>query len=82
MFISFGQYITNIKTVQKYLQVAEDTIAMINKEEEFYKWEQTSYPEVTVIKDGIEPYHRLFGLVLKWQRTENRSDVTLAYNTR
>ncbi|CAJ1084997.1 dynein heavy chain 12%2C axonemal [Xyrichtys novacula] len=66
------QYITDVRTVQKLLQDAEETIAFIHKEEDFYKWEQTSYPEVEVFKDRIEPYHKLFGLVLKWQRSESR----------
>uniref|UniRef100_A0A3Q3F6B1 Dynein heavy chain linker domain-containing protein n=1 Tax=Labrus bergylta TaxID=56723 RepID=A0A3Q3F6B1_9LABR len=66
------QYIKDVKTVQKLLQEAEETIVFINKQEDFYKWEQTCYPEVDVIRDSIEPYHKVFGLVLKWQRTENR----------
>ncbi|XP_074537088.1 dynein axonemal heavy chain 12 [Halichoeres trimaculatus] len=66
------QYIMDVRTVQKFLQEAEEAIAQINKEEEFFEKEPTSYPQVEVIKDSIEPYHKLFGLVLKWQRTENR----------
>uniref|UniRef100_A0A665TVC1 Dynein heavy chain linker domain-containing protein n=1 Tax=Echeneis naucrates TaxID=173247 RepID=A0A665TVC1_ECHNA len=66
------QYVTDIRTVQKFLQDAKETIDFINKEETFYKWEQTSYPELEVIRENIEPYQKLFGLVLKWQRTENR----------
>ena len=73
----FWQYITDIRADQKLLQEAEETIAFINKEEAFYKWDPTCYPEVDVIKDSIEPYHKLFGLVLKWQRTESRSDFSL-----
>uniref|UniRef100_A0A671WWX8 Dynein axonemal heavy chain 12 n=1 Tax=Sparus aurata TaxID=8175 RepID=A0A671WWX8_SPAAU len=46
----FGQYVTDIKTVQKLLQEAEEEIIIINQEE------------------------KLFGFVLKWQHTENRSD--------
>uniref|UniRef100_A0A8C9Y7R2 Dynein axonemal heavy chain 12 n=1 Tax=Sander lucioperca TaxID=283035 RepID=A0A8C9Y7R2_SANLU len=66
------QYMTDVRTVQKLLQEAEEAIVFINKEEDFYKWDQTCYPELEVIKDSIEPYQKLFGLVLKWQRTENR----------
>lgn len=66
------QYVTNVRTVQKRLQEVEDSIVFINKEEALYKWDQTVYPEVDVIKDNIEPYQRFFGLVLKWQRTEKR----------
>ncbi|XP_051280505.1 dynein axonemal heavy chain 12 [Dicentrarchus labrax] len=66
------QYVTDVRTVQKLLQEAEEMIVSINKEEAFYKWDTTCYPEVEVIKDRIEPYQKLFGNVLKWQLTENR----------
>lgn len=70
----FVQYVTDVRMVQKRLQDAEEAIVFINKEEALYKWDQTCYPQVEVINDSIEPYQRLFGLVLKWQRTEKRSD--------
>ncbi|KAM3869140.1 dynein axonemal heavy chain 12-like [Diretmus argenteus] len=66
------QYIKDVRAVQKRLQNVEDTIVFINKEEALYQWEQTFYPEVAVFKETIEPYQKLFGLVLKWQRTEKR----------
>uniref|UniRef100_A0A3B4A2Y1 Dynein axonemal heavy chain 12 n=1 Tax=Periophthalmus magnuspinnatus TaxID=409849 RepID=A0A3B4A2Y1_9GOBI len=71
------QYVADIRTVQKLIREAEEAIEYINKEETLYKMEQTSYPEVTVIKESIEPYQKLFGLVLKWQRTEKNKYVTL-----
>ncbi|KAK1801742.1 hypothetical protein P4O66_022373 [Electrophorus voltai] len=66
------QYVTEIRTVQKRLQEAEESVVFINKEEALYKWDQTAYPEVEVIRENTEPYQKLFGLVLKWQRTERR----------
>ncbi|XP_046897139.1 dynein axonemal heavy chain 12 [Hypomesus transpacificus] len=66
------QYVTDVRTVQKRLQDAEEAIVFINKEENLYKWDQTFYPGVEVIKESIEPYQKLFALVLKWQRTEKR----------
>ena len=75
----FLQYVADVRTVQKLLQEAEETIDYINKEEAFYEWEQTFYPEVEVIKDSIEPYQKLFGFILTWHRTENRSDFSLMY---
>ncbi|XP_030279356.1 dynein heavy chain 12, axonemal [Sparus aurata] len=66
------QYVTDIKTVQKLLQEAEEEIIIINQEEAFYKTDQTCYPEVEVVRDTIELYQKLFGFVLKWQHTENR----------
>ncbi|XP_072525468.1 dynein axonemal heavy chain 12 isoform X2 [Salminus brasiliensis] len=66
------QYAMDIRTVQKRLQEVENSIVFVNKEEALYKWDQTVYPEVDVIKENIEPYQKVFGLVLKWQRTEKR----------
>lgn len=76
----FGQYVADVRTVQKLLQEAEDTIVSINKEEVFHKFDKTCYPEVEVIKESIEPYQKLFGFVLTWQRTENRSAVKLEHD--
>lgn len=73
----FVQYVTDIRTVQKLLREAEEAIEFINKEEALYKMEQTHYPEVDVIKESIEPYQKLFGLVLRWQRTEQRSSSVM-----
>lgn len=58
--------------VQKRLQDAEESIVFINKEETLYKWDLTTYPVIDVIKESIEPFQKLFGLVLKWQRTEKK----------
>ncbi len=66
------QYASDVRTVQKRIQDIEESIVFINKEEALYKWDQTSYPEVEVIKESIEPYQKLFNLVLKWQRTRKR----------
>ncbi|XP_029912440.1 dynein heavy chain 12, axonemal [Myripristis murdjan] len=66
------QYVADVKTVQKLLRDAEEAIVFINKEETLFKLDQTCYPEVEVIKESIEPYQKLFGLVLKWQRNEKR----------
>uniref|UniRef100_A0AAV2LX57 Dynein heavy chain n=1 Tax=Knipowitschia caucasica TaxID=637954 RepID=A0AAV2LX57_KNICA len=66
------QYVADIRTVQKLIQEGEEAIEYINKEETLYNMELTSYPEVAVIKESIEPYQKLFGLVLKWKRTEHR----------
>lgn len=61
-----------MRAVQKRIQDIEESIVFINKEEALYNWEQTLYPEVEVIKETIEPYQKLFNLVLKWQRTRKR----------
>ncbi|MCI4387417.1 hypothetical protein PGIGA_G00073950 [Pangasianodon gigas] len=66
------QYVIDVRTVQKRLQEVEESIVFINKEEALYNWDLTVYPEVDMIKENIEPYQKLFGLVLKWQRTEKR----------
>ncbi|RXM97062.1 Dynein heavy chain 12, axonemal [Acipenser ruthenus] len=66
------QYVNNVRTVQKRLQEAEESISFINKEETLCKWDQTIYPEVESLKVSIESYQKLFAMVLKWQRTEKQ----------
>ncbi|XP_034028529.1 dynein heavy chain 12, axonemal [Thalassophryne amazonica] len=66
------QYMADVKTVHKLLQHAEDAIISINKEEALYKWDQTFYPEVEMLRETIEPYQKLFQLALKWQNTEKK----------
>uniref|UniRef100_A0A8C2FTF9 Dynein, axonemal, heavy chain 12 n=1 Tax=Cyprinus carpio TaxID=7962 RepID=A0A8C2FTF9_CYPCA len=58
------QYASDVRTVQKRIQDIEESIVFINKEEALYKWDQTTYPEVDVIKESIEPYQKLFNLFL------------------
>lgn len=70
------QYVADIRTVQKLLQETEQTIDIINQEEDFYNMENTAYPEIDELRELIDPYQKLFNLVLNWQRTESRSGFT------
>uniref|UniRef100_A0A3B3UAK3 Dynein axonemal heavy chain 12 n=1 Tax=Poecilia latipinna TaxID=48699 RepID=A0A3B3UAK3_9TELE len=63
-----------VRMIQKLLRDAEEAVVIVNKEEVFYQWDLTSYPEVESIKEHIEPYHKLFAFVLKWQNTESWMD--------
>ncbi|MFT7804825.1 dynein heavy chain 12, axonemal [Arapaima gigas] len=67
-----NQYVNDVRTIQKRIQDAEDSVAFINKEETLYQYDQTEYPKLETIKNSLEPYQKLFGLVQKWQRTEKR----------
>ena len=42
------------------------------QEEDLFKWEQTTYPDVDFINVAIEPYQKLFSAVVKWQRSEKK----------
>lgn len=79
MSLFLNQYVADVRIVQKLLHEAEEAITLINKEEAFYKWDLTCFPEVEIIKENIEPYQKLFGFVLNWQRTESRSDSYLMH---
>lgn len=68
----FCQYLADVKAVQKLLQEVEREINFVHKEEDFYNLDQTSYPEVDVIKDSSDVYHKLFRFILNWQHTESR----------
>ncbi|XP_045146064.1 dynein axonemal heavy chain 12 [Echinops telfairi] len=66
------QYVADVRQLQKRIQESEEAVQFINKEEELFKWELTKYPELEKLKVNIEPYHKFFTLILKWQRTEKR----------
>ncbi|KAM8834259.1 LOW QUALITY PROTEIN: dynein axonemal heavy chain 12-like [Synchiropus picturatus] len=66
------QYVSDVRTIQKLLLEAEEEAAGINREEDFYQLPPSQYPDVQTFKEAIEPYHKLFGLILTWQRTQHR----------
>ncbi|XP_010215324.1 PREDICTED: dynein heavy chain 12, axonemal [Tinamus guttatus] len=66
------QYVTDLRGLQKRIQEADETVTFINKEEILFKWKLTDFPLLDSVKVEIEPYQKLFGLILKWQRTEKR----------
>ncbi|XP_058027873.1 dynein axonemal heavy chain 12 [Ahaetulla prasina] len=66
------QYVTDMRTLQKRIQDADEAVTFINKEEKLLNWELTEYPELETLKVNIEPYQKLFVFILKWQRTEKR----------
>ncbi|XP_020624937.1 dynein heavy chain 12, axonemal-like [Orbicella faveolata] len=66
------QYVKEVQTVQKKLTDSVEAIGFINEEEELFKWEQTTYPEVEAITKAIEPYQKLFTTIVKWQRAEKK----------
>ncbi|XP_078466584.1 dynein axonemal heavy chain 12 [Lampetra planeri] len=67
-----AQYVSDMRMISKRLQDADDTITFINKEEVLYKWELTSYPEVDAIRTKLDPFQKLFTLILRWQRAEKK----------
>ena len=42
------------------------------QEEDLFKWEQTTYPDVEFITTAMDPYLKFFTLVVKWQRSEKK----------
>uniref|UniRef100_A0A8C5TGG8 Dynein axonemal heavy chain 12 n=1 Tax=Malurus cyaneus samueli TaxID=2593467 RepID=A0A8C5TGG8_9PASS len=66
------QYVTDLRTLQKALQDTGDAIVALNKEEILLGWKRTEFPLLNHLKTEIEPYQKLFNLILKWQRTEKR----------
>ncbi|XP_071807320.1 dynein axonemal heavy chain 12-like isoform X1 [Asterias amurensis] len=66
------QYVNDVRAVQKRIAEAQENINFINKEEKLFKWDATTYPEVDEIAVAIEPFMKLFSLVVKWQRAEKK----------
>ncbi|XP_064633435.1 dynein axonemal heavy chain 12-like isoform X2 [Lineus longissimus] len=66
------QYVQDVKQVQKRLQDAQESISWINKEEVLYKYPIGNFPEVEQITSAVEPFQRLFLVVVKWQKAEKK----------
>lgn len=58
--------------LQKRLGEITDQVGQINKEEELFQWTPTTYPQLETIQTALEPYHKLFTSIFKWQRTEKK----------
>ena len=63
---------SDLRALQKRIQEADETVALINKEESLLEWKLSDFPLLNNLKVDIEPYQKLFHLILKWQRTEKR----------
>lgn len=63
---------TDLRTLQKTIQDTDETVAALNKEETLLGWKPSEFPLLNNLKAEIEPYQKLFNLILKWQRTEKR----------
>ncbi|NXM23807.1 DYH7 protein, partial [Oxyruncus cristatus] len=66
------QYVADVRTLQKTIQDTDETVALINNEEILLGWKPSVFPILNNVKAEIEPYQKLFNLILKWQRTEKR----------
>uniref|UniRef100_A0A8B9IQ18 Dynein axonemal heavy chain 12 n=1 Tax=Anser cygnoides TaxID=8845 RepID=A0A8B9IQ18_ANSCY len=66
------QYVADLRALQKRIQEADETVAHINKEETLFKWKLSDFPLLSNLKVDIEPYQKLFQLILKWQQTQKR----------
>ncbi|XP_066919650.1 dynein axonemal heavy chain 12-like [Clytia hemisphaerica] len=77
-FVDYGdmdmmlQYLKDVQNVQKKVAELTDAIEHINIEEELFKWDVTTYPEIDYINVSIEPYQKLFSSCAKWQRSEKK----------
>lgn len=63
---------TDVRNLQKAIQDTDETLAALNNEETLLGWKPSEFPVLNNLKTGIEPFQKLFNLILKWQRTEKR----------
>ncbi|XP_068019795.1 dynein axonemal heavy chain 12 isoform X1 [Melanerpes formicivorus] len=66
------QYVAILRALQKRIREADETIALINKEETLLQRQLSDFPLLSKLKVDIEPYQKLFTLILKWQQAEKR----------
>lgn len=66
------QYVQDVRNVLKRLVEVESDRAWINEEERLYQMPITKYLEIDEIKSLIDPFNRLFNIVLKYFKSEKR----------
>uniref|UniRef100_A0A2C9M9T7 Uncharacterized protein n=1 Tax=Biomphalaria glabrata TaxID=6526 RepID=A0A2C9M9T7_BIOGL len=69
---TMAQYVKDVTNVQQRIKELTTQISWINKEEQLYKYPVSVYPDVEDISSSLEPFLRLFNVVLKWQKAEKR----------
>lgn len=65
-------YAKKVAGLMKQAQVAAETIAAFNREEQLFQWEQTQYPQRTEIMARLEPYQQLYGTVVQFQKNNKK----------
>ncbi|KAK7101371.1 hypothetical protein V1264_019760 [Littorina saxatilis] len=65
-------YVKDAQQVQRKLIEVQDTIDWIHKEEHLYKWPISKYPDVEDLSTSLEPFIRVFTIMLKWQKAEKK----------
>ncbi|XP_075243127.1 dynein axonemal heavy chain 7-like isoform X3 [Convolutriloba macropyga] len=65
-------YVNEVRNIQKRMVDVREDIAFVKKEEQLFKTTVENYSEVEEIQNMVEPYHRLFGIVTRWQRSEKK----------
>ena len=63
---SIPHYCKDVGHIQKTLTEIQEQIVQINKEEELFKWQPSTYPEIDQIRSGLEPYQKLFTTILRY----------------
>ena len=66
------QYCKEVAQLQRRLGELHEQIAQINREEELFKWTPSTYPQLDTIHTMLEPYHKLFTTVFRWQKAERK----------
>jgi dynein heavy chain len=67
-----NQYVIDCGAIQKRINTAYLTAEAINREEELFKWEQTSYPALDIITADLLPYQTLYVNISRWQKQQKR----------
>jgi dynein heavy chain len=65
-------YVKKVQALQKQLQMANDTIAVFNKEEQLFGWQATNYPLRKKITAELEPYQALYSTAVQFQKSYKR----------
>ncbi|KAK8378939.1 hypothetical protein O3P69_009581 [Scylla paramamosain] len=65
-----NKYIREVKKLEGRLEKVSGLVEWVNQEEALFKFQVSSFPLLTELKECLVPYEELFTLVMKWRKYE------------
>lgn len=65
-------YLKEVGSIERGLASQTAQVAQINKEEELFKWEATSYPAIKELQAAAGPFRVLYEHIARWQKSSDK----------
>lgn len=69
---AIDNYLKEIGSIERGLILQATQVTQINKEEELFKWDLTTYPAIKELQAETEPFRELYEHITRWQKTSDK----------